>query len=91
MGGSFSSWVSSFLLYGFGQLIENTDKLVNLRIANLTKIVPTTYNAEKVLLKKQIDQLDKSLENGQISEKEYLQERALILLDGNMSEEQYIS
>lgn len=80
MGGSFSSWVSSFLLYGFGQLIENTDKLVNLRIANLKK-----------RLKKQIDQLDKSLENGQISEKEYLQERALILLDGNMSEEEYIS
>lgn len=80
MGGSFSSWVSSFLLYGFGQLIENTDKLVNLRNANLKK-----------RLKKQIDQLDKSLENGQISEKEYLQERALILLDGNMSEEEYIS
>ena len=52
VGGSFLPWVSSFLLYGFGQLIENTDKLVNLRIANLKKIVPTTYNAEKVLLKK---------------------------------------
>lgn len=26
--GSLSSWVSSFILYGFGQLIENTDKLV---------------------------------------------------------------
>ncbi len=28
--GSLSSWVSSFVLYGFGQLIENTDKLVEL-------------------------------------------------------------
>ena len=28
--GALSSWVSSFVLYGFGQLIENTDKLVEL-------------------------------------------------------------
>lgn len=28
--GSLISWVSSFVLYGFGQLIENTDKLVEL-------------------------------------------------------------
>ena len=26
--GSLLSWVSSFTLYGFGQLIENTDKIV---------------------------------------------------------------
>ena len=26
--GSFVSWVSTLTLYGFGQLIENTDKLV---------------------------------------------------------------
>lgn len=26
--GSFVSWVGSFMVYGFGQLIENTDKLV---------------------------------------------------------------
>lgn len=28
--GSFLSWVSSFVLYGFGQLVENSDKLVQL-------------------------------------------------------------
>ncbi len=28
--GSLISWISSFVLYGFGQLIENTDKLVEL-------------------------------------------------------------
>lgn len=28
--GSLISWVSSFVLYGFGQLVENTDKLVEL-------------------------------------------------------------
>ena len=26
--GSLMSWISSFVLYGFGQIIENTDKLV---------------------------------------------------------------
>ena len=26
--GSIAAWVGSFLLYGFGQLIENSDKLV---------------------------------------------------------------
>lgn len=26
--GSLGSWVSSFLLYGFGQLVENSDKIV---------------------------------------------------------------
>ena len=25
--GSLVSWISSFILYGFGQLVENTDKL----------------------------------------------------------------
>lgn len=26
--GSLGSWVSSFVLYGFGQLVENSDKIV---------------------------------------------------------------
>lgn len=29
--GSLSSWVGSFVLYGFGQLIENSDVLVELK------------------------------------------------------------
>ncbi len=28
--GSLSSWISSFILYGFGQLIDNSDKAVEL-------------------------------------------------------------
>ena len=28
LGGSLISWISSFFLYGFGQLIDNSDKLV---------------------------------------------------------------
>ena len=27
-GGSFEVWVTSVLIYGFGQIVENTDKLV---------------------------------------------------------------
>jgi len=29
--GAFLSWVSSFIVYGFGQIVENTDKLVALK------------------------------------------------------------
>jgi|GEM_PF-4731343 len=28
--GSLVSWISSFVLYGFGQIVDNTDKLVNI-------------------------------------------------------------
>ena len=28
--GALSSWASSFVLYGFGQLVENSDKLVKM-------------------------------------------------------------
>ncbi len=35
--GTLVSWVSSFTLYGFGQLIENTDKLVELSKNNTKK------------------------------------------------------
>lgn len=37
--GSLISWVFSFTLYGFGQLIDNTDKLVH------SKKIPTTNKA----------------------------------------------
>lgn len=32
--GSFASWAGSFLFYGFGQLIENTDTLIELQRCN---------------------------------------------------------
>lgn len=28
--GALVSWISSFLLYGFGQLVENSDKLIKM-------------------------------------------------------------
>lgn len=32
VGGSFLSWISSFVLYGFGHLIENTEILANIKL-----------------------------------------------------------
>lgn len=29
VGGSLIAWISSFILYGFGQLIENSDRIAN--------------------------------------------------------------
>ena len=56
--GSLSSWISSFVLYGLGQLIENTDQLVynseistNGKKAKLTKVVKEDEYREKDFLR----------------------------------------
>lgn len=36
IAGPILSWVGSFITYGFGQLIENTDKLVAMKAAEVT-------------------------------------------------------
>ena len=54
IGGSLASWLSSLTLYGFGQLIENSDILVKqgkrtillLNNQNINTSAPTTNNAE---------------------------------------------
>ena len=56
--GSLTSWISSFFLYGFGQLIENSDIQVNLlkEICNNTSsktdnnidYTNTTYNSDNI-------------------------------------------
>ena len=55
--GSLVSWVSSFTLYGFGQLIENTDQLVlnaekpysNKKAKQTKKVKEDTYTEEDFL------------------------------------------
>jgi hypothetical protein len=42
--GSLCSWLGSFLLYGFGQLIENSDKIVELLAGNEFDISPEAVN-----------------------------------------------
>lgn len=45
--GSLSSWVSSFTLYGFGQLIENTDIISSKYITNVSDKTPPSSNGAK--------------------------------------------
>ena len=62
VAGSVGAWISSFLLYGFGQLIENTDVLAGGRNMN----VPEKGNGTE-----KIATLEKWKNDGLISEKEY--------------------
>lgn len=60
------AWLSSFLLYGFGQLIDNTDKLVKLTI--------NPENLEHVYIDENtLSELKKWREAGLITEEEYQQ------------------
>jgi len=45
--GCFSSWVGSLLLYGYGQLIENSDKLLLLHIGEKNKSEPDLDQREE--------------------------------------------
>lgn len=45
--GSLSSWVSSFTLYGFGQLIENTDIISSKYITNASDKAQSSSNGVK--------------------------------------------
>lgn len=67
--GCFGSWVSSLLLYGFGQLIENTDKEDN-DIPNMS----ITNNGENLYLLAQQNALKKKYESGKISKEKYEEE-----------------
>ncbi len=65
--GSLFSWIGSFMTYGFGQLIENTDKLVEEK-NNVTHTVTTSRNTnDKLKL------LNNWREQGLITEEEYYQ------------------
>ena len=49
--GSIGSWIGSFVLYGFGQLIENSDTLVEISKHSISKApkessVPTSPNTD---------------------------------------------
>ena len=66
--GSLFSWIGSFMTYGFGQLIENSDILVAEKKGNK---VETTRPIETVNDK--IDTLNKWKEQGLITEEEYNQ------------------
>lgn len=66
--GSLFSWIGSFMTYGFGQLIENSDILVAEKNGNKTE---NTRPIETINDK--IDTLNKWKEQGLITEQEYNQ------------------
>ncbi len=77
--GCLVSWLSSLTLYGFGQLIENSDKIANdmeyMRNGQTYKAMETsTGGQEKIAvdnIETQKDRLAKWLEMGVISQAEY--------------------
>jgi len=68
------AWLSSLGLYGFGQLIENTDKLVVLQggVNDISIFGEKGFQIEKVKeAQERVDRLKKWREEGWISEEEY--------------------
>ncbi len=66
--GPLFSWIGSFMTYGFGQLIENTDTLVTEKTNN------TTQPSKAIgTINDKINTLNKWKEQGLITEEEYNQ------------------
>ena len=56
------SWVSSFITYGFGQLIENSDEMVRLmKTDDIKQIKKITYDAHKNILDNNANVSDEAL------------------------------
>lgn len=68
--GSLIFWLSSFILYAFGQLVDNTDKLVELQ-------QPSDNKTDNLKLKSLENLKAKNL----ISEEEYINKRNEIMRD----------
>ena len=62
------SWVSSLLVYGFGELIIKTNE-----IAKNSRIIENTSSGQKNIDFDRIEKLDKLLSAGLITEEEYQQ------------------
>lgn len=80
LGGSFLSWIGSFLLYGFGQLIENSDKLVELNGGSAKKSASqhTPYPVkvktnDSQSREEKVNELKKLRNAGLITDKEFLE------------------
>ena len=71
--GSLSSWIGSFVLYGFGQLVENSDKLVKGRVTEQFQPAPKAAKpmAKEALAK--LETLNRWKEQNLITADEYEQ------------------
>ena len=75
--GPLSAWIGSFMTYGFGQLIENSGKLVARRNGRSTdtKTIETVHE--------KIQALNKWKQQGLITEEEYTQKMEMLKNDQN--------
>lgn len=70
--GSLLSWVMSFVLYGFGQLVENSDKLVSMNEQTTGK---SGVNSSQSYHDR-LAVLEKLKSDGLITEEEYLDKKS---------------
>ena len=68
IGGPLVSWVGSFMVYGFGQLVENSDILVSEKTGGKVESAKSTNSTND-----KIENLNKWKEQGLITEEEYNQ------------------
>lgn len=67
VAGSLASWVGSFMTYGFGQLIENTDILVRNSGGD------TRVTDESATKKQRLETLNRWYDQGLITKEEYIE------------------
>lgn len=71
--GIFLTWVSSVFLYGFGQLIENSDKIVETMEKQFSE--NNIQNWRKEVLMTEEEEFKKWRDEGLITEEEYINKR----------------
>lgn len=90
VGGSFAAWAASLLLYGFGQLIDNSDRMVELMDeANDLLCDGGTENgnfdddSDEERVRHALQQLYQLYQNGSITDEDYQQKRKRLLAQYN--------
>ena len=70
--GSLLSWVGSFLLYGFGQLIENSDVLAEQSYRSNQKYNQAQAKADKAQAKAELTKVKARIRDDNIDEEEFI-------------------
>jgi len=83
--GPLVSWISSFVLYGFGQLIENTSENASL----LRKIAGNNKGFNNTASVSEVDELRNRCKKGEISETQYCDHLFDLYKNGKISYEEY--
>lgn len=70
--GSLFSWVGSFLLYGFGQLVENSDIIAEQSNRDNIKYEKTVKKQQEIKNKKEIQETKKKIQSDSTRDDEYI-------------------